>query len=103
MPSKEAKHGEKQHRHICPTFWAHFTSGRLLLLVIVVFTMAVFIELEQHAKDAAIRADAATDVCNRQCHTPMPPFFRGTGEVSPKNEGTNRQGQYFRSALVQLA
>ena len=78
-------------------------SGRLLLLVIVVFTMAVFVELEQHAKDAASRADAATDVCNRQCHTPMPPFFRGTGEVSPKNEGTNRQGQYFRSALVQLA
>lgn len=103
MPSKEAKHGEKQHRHICPTFWAHFNPWRLLLLVIVVFTMAVFIELEQHAKDAASRADAATDVCNRQCHTPMPPFFRGTGEVSPKNEGTNRQGQYFRSALVQLA
>ena len=31
MPSEEAKHGKKKHRHICPTFWAHFTPWRLLL------------------------------------------------------------------------
>lgn len=65
MPSKEAKHGEKQHRHICPTFWAHFTAGRLLLFVLVGFTIAVLPDLEQHGKDTASRANAAADISNR--------------------------------------
>ena len=70
-------------------------AGRLLLIIIVVFTMAVSVELEQHAKDTARRANAAAEICNRQCHTPSPPFFRGTGEVSPKDEGTTAKASTF--------
>ena len=50
------------------------SAGRLLRFMIVVFTIAVFPNLEQHSEDTASRANAAADICYRQCHTSSPPF-----------------------------
>lgn len=49
-------------------------AGRLLRSMIVVFTIAVSPNLEQHREDTASRANAAADICYRQCHTSSPPF-----------------------------
>lgn len=60
-------------------------AGRLLLFVLVGFTIMVFPDLEQHREDTASRANAAANICHRQCHTPSPPFFAGgREEVSPQ-------------------
>ena len=90
MPSKEAKHGEKQHRHICPTFWAHFTTGRLLRFVTVACAVVtIFVNLEQGVENSAACHDECTNICDRHKTCPLPESqgttIRGSAEVVPRN------------------